>query len=110
MKRIRISTFLPLFIAAVFGALLFCTSQSVQKASHLMDETTAAMEREREALHVLGADWDYLTTPARLAARAARYLKLSNCGAVARDASALPPLPSEQGGIQHAAAGKGGGQ
>lgn len=66
MKLFRISTILTLLIAAVFGILLFWTSQDVQKQERELAKAKAALTQEREAIRVLSVEWDYLNRPQRL--------------------------------------------
>lgn len=66
MKLFRISTILTLLIAAVFGVLLFWTSQDVQKKERELAKTKAELAQERETVRVLSVEWDYLNRPQRL--------------------------------------------
>lgn len=62
----RLSGILCLAIAAVSGALLFKTSQSVQRAERDLSEVTSSVAVEKESLRILTAEWDYLNRPERL--------------------------------------------
>jgi hypothetical protein len=66
MKLFRISTILTLLIAAVFGVLLFWTSQDVQKQERELAKAKRALAQERETIRVLSVEWDYLNRPQRL--------------------------------------------
>lgn len=62
----RLSGLLAIIIAAFLGALLFQTSQSVQKAEKRLSEISRNTSNEQESLRVLTAEWDYLNRPERL--------------------------------------------
>lgn len=66
MRLFRISNILTLAIAAVFGVLLFWTSQDVQKKERELAKSKAELAQEEETLRVLSVEWDYLNRPQRL--------------------------------------------
>ena len=73
---IRLGTVLTLGLAGAVGIGLFYAKHRVQA---LENELTALQQQivdDREAIHVLKAEWSYLNDPARLAALSRRYLEL----------------------------------
>lgn len=64
----RLSGLLSIVLAVVCGALLFWTSQSVQRAEQQLSEFSHYKVSEGESLRVLSAEWDYLNRPERLEA------------------------------------------
>src|SRR5688572_26982177 len=66
MKLFRISNILTLAVAAMFGVLLFWTSQDVQKKERVLAKSKAELAQEQETVRVLSVEWDYLNRPQRL--------------------------------------------
>ena len=62
----RLSGLLMIAMATVFGALLFLTSQSVQRSEQDLSKISQTALQEEESLRVLSAEWDYLNRPQRL--------------------------------------------
>ena len=62
----RLSGLFCLAMSVVMGALLFQTSQSVQRAEQELAEARDKSAAEKESLRVLTAEWDYLNRPERL--------------------------------------------
>ena len=62
----RLSGLLCLAMSVVMGALLFQTSQSVQRAEQDLAEARDQAASEKDSLRVLTAEWDYLNRPERL--------------------------------------------
>ena len=62
----RLSGLLCLGIAIAAGALLFQTSQSVQRAEYELSQAQGHVGTEKESLRILTAEWDYLNRPERL--------------------------------------------
>lgn len=60
-------------LAAVLGAGLLYTSQSVQDATDELNQLDSAIMAEKEALDVLNAEWEYLNSPQRLEKLAQQY-------------------------------------
>ena len=92
MKFFRISNFLSLALAVVFGVLLFWTSQSVQQAERKRSRVSHAVMQEEEFIRVLETEWDYLNRPERLETLARDYLQISRPGGetVVEDAASIP--------------------
>ena len=62
----RLSGVFSIMLATFCGALLFWTSQSVQRAERKLSEVSKYTLNEGESLRVLSAEWDYLNRPERL--------------------------------------------
>jgi hypothetical protein len=78
---IRLSTLSGYVLAVAAATALFWTSQTVQKAEDRLERVRHDLARERESLHVLRAEWDYLNRPERIEALARKYLKMEPAGA-----------------------------
>lgn len=72
----RKSTFLWMILAAVCGIMLFHTSQKVNDGRTTLAGIKTAVQKEKETLRVLQAEWSYLNQPERLDRLARQYLKL----------------------------------
>lgn len=97
---IRLSTLSGYALAIVAAMALFWTSQTVQKAEDRLERVRHDLARERESLHVLHAEWDYLNRPERIEALARKYLKMEPAGAstlIARAGDLPAPALSEVG-------------
>lgn len=68
-------TMLVWCFAVCAGVLLFWTSGEVQKAEEKQIILSRSLVKERERIHVLNAEWNYLNNPAYLEAMAERYLE-----------------------------------
>ncbi len=77
LRFLRTSTLLALAGALAAGALLFWTSQSVQRAEDKLARLEKAVAAERQALRVLRAEWAYLNRPDRLEELAGDHLGLA---------------------------------
>ncbi|HPD82951.1 MAG: hypothetical protein R3D88_03000 [Alphaproteobacteria bacterium] len=62
----RLSGLFSICLAVLCGALLFWTSQSVQRADQKLSQLEQENNSEIESLRVLSAEWDYLNRPERL--------------------------------------------
>jgi len=74
MKR-NMKTFLVLG-TILMGALLLQTKFTVQEKANELRSLAAQIHRDREALHVLDAEWAYKTSPAKLQEQSLNYLAL----------------------------------
>ncbi len=92
MKKVRLSVLFAVILAALSGAALFWTSQSVQQAEDDLRRAEREVVREQESLRVLRAEWDYLNSPERLEELALDYLDMvpPGGGEVLPDAALLP--------------------
>lgn len=88
---------LALFAAAV--GLLFQIAHAVEDLESRLRATQEQIHRDREAVHVLRAEWSYLNRPERIARLAERHLEMMPLTAtnISR-ISALPPRPEDMGG------------
>jgi len=70
----RISTLI--WIAAIAAAIfvLYEVKYEVQSLKNQVAETSRHLEAEKEALHVVAAEWAYLNRPDRLQQLASKYL------------------------------------
>lgn len=68
------------------SATLYHTSYRVQDMAQHLSTLDAAQIAEQESIHVLEAEWSYLTSPARLQKLTAKYLPLRTA-AIAQIAS-----------------------
>lgn len=95
MKIFRVSTLLIILGAGVAGTMLFWTSQNVQEKQDALRTTQQALAKEKQAIRVLRAEWDYLNRPERLEALADEYLRLKPPGAeqLVSSPEALPMPP-----------------
>lgn len=104
MSLFRISSLLALSAAAISGALLFWTSQSVQQEETRLRALEKAYRSEERAIRVLSAEWDYLNRPDRIEALARKYLNMTapGAGGMVDDPASLPAVRTDgvPGGAQ----------
>jgi hypothetical protein len=72
----RITTLLSIALISALVAGLYHLKQRVQGAERRLATVNLAIARDRQAIHVLRAEWAYLVRPSRLARLSARHLKL----------------------------------
>lgn len=75
MKRITALIWMLVIVGATF--LLYSVKYEVQSLRAQMAEVSAELAREREALNVVSAEWEYLNRPERLRALSQKYLATS---------------------------------
>ncbi len=95
MRLFSISTLLSIAGAVAAGALLFWTSQSVQREESRLASLNKSVANENQSIRVLRAEWDYLNRPDRLEILATEYLGMSSSAAaftVRNDVSSLPEI------------------
>lgn len=96
---IRKSTLFWCVLALGSSAILYHTSYRVQALQSELGEVNAQIASEQERIHVLNAEWAYLTTPARIQKLAARHLptqapaKTYQVVSMAELTKQLPPRP-----------------
>lgn len=73
---IRRSTILTLLVAIGLGFGLFRLTYEVQTLEGELSRVNRAVAAEREATHVLQAEWSYLNEPTRLEALTKKHLSL----------------------------------
>ncbi len=71
---IRPATVLIVLLAASLSLTLFVVKYQVQDFEGELVEYNRALTDDRQAIHVLKAEWSYLNQPARLRNLAERYL------------------------------------
>lgn len=105
MKGMKIRTFVIFGFASLAGAALLHTSQSVQQAEERLAVIDAEIQKERDTIHMLNAEWEYLNRPERLEKLAQEFLGLvppspeTMTDTMVRETVALPekPLLEEEG-------------
>ena len=70
----KLSTVMWMFVIVVASFMLYKVKYQVQTLKNEVAATSRELEKEREALHVVNAEWAYLNRPARLQQLAAKYL------------------------------------
>jgi hypothetical protein len=74
---IRASQILFWFGLSIAASLaLYHTSDRTRELDHQLRDIDAAIEGERESIHVLNAEWVYLANPARVEAETKKHLAL----------------------------------
>ena len=73
---IRRATVVWTVLAILAGTGLFRVKYEVQAREEQLAELNRALERNREAIHILRAEWAYLNRPERLAELNRRHLGL----------------------------------
>jgi hypothetical protein len=74
----RFSTLIWIAIIAVATFALYQAKYEVQSLKSQVAETTHKLEAEKQALHVIAAEWAYLNRPDRLQQLADKYLASSD--------------------------------
>lgn len=74
----RLSTVIWIVVIAVAVFMLYMVKYQVQSLKTQVAQTARELEAEREALHVVSAEWSYLNRPERLKTLAAKYLAASD--------------------------------
>ena len=94
-----------LMVAALaIGAVLYQVSYAVEGMHADLDRLNQRIRADREAIHVLQAEWSYLNQPQRLAKLSERYLGMAPADASRIvDASALAPPAAADGALIAAA-------
>jgi cell division protein FtsL len=95
---LQASVFLAMCVS---GGVLMHVSQSVRRAERDLARLDLSIEREKEALRVLDAEWSMLNSPERIEALAKRYLDLDlpDAAQLVSDPKKLEALQAEQEGI-----------
>lgn len=74
--KYRATGFVVMGVIALAQVGLYLVKYGVQDVQQKVAETQTALKKERDALHLLGAEWAYLNRPERLKELSARYLEL----------------------------------
>ncbi|MBL8808429.1 MAG: hypothetical protein JNN22_16400 [Rhodospirillales bacterium] len=92
---IRIATWLWILVAGLMGYGLYQLKHEVIALENDLSRLNRQIVQEQENIHVLKAEWSYVTQPARLQALAQRFLDLQPMAPrqFAR-LDALPALPA----------------
>ncbi len=64
------------FFSVITSVALYHTSYHVQALEKQLDDTRRQIESERASIHVLKAEWAYLTNPERIESAARRHLAM----------------------------------
>lgn len=72
----RVSLVIWLIVAVGVAVGLYHVTYEAQKLEERLQQVRGAVKKEREALHVLEAEWSYLNRPARLARLAEEHLNM----------------------------------
>jgi hypothetical protein len=73
----RISTVVWLLVIVIAAFMLYKVKYEVQTLKTQVAETSHQLEQEKQALHVVAAEWAYLNRPDRLQKLAVKYLASS---------------------------------
>lgn len=86
-------TFVWLFLVVLAGTGLFLVKHEVQDLEEKLARYDEDIAKDREAIHVLRAEWAYLTQPDRLSKLAQRHLGLKPpaAGQIVESLDVLPP-------------------
>lgn len=95
MKLMKPRNFLTFALAALSGAVLLHTSQSVQHAENRLEILRSSIAHEQEQVRVLRAEWESLNRPERLERLAKEYLDMHapQIQTLVEDAESVPPPP-----------------
>lgn len=96
----RIGTWFWVGVVFMAALGLYSVKYKVQSLHEQVEDVAKQIRDEREAMHVLSAEWAYLTRSERLSALAKKHLGMNALPAAAiADVAALPPaLQSGQDG------------
>jgi cell division protein FtsL len=72
----RQSTLLFVFLALVVGFVLFKVKYEVVEIEQKLAQAQHQIDRERENIHILRAEWSHLNEPKRLQKLAGKYLDI----------------------------------
>ena len=70
----RLSPLVWMVVIVIAAFMLYKVKYQVQALKTQVAETSHELEREKQALHVVAAEWAYLNRPERLQKLAAKYL------------------------------------
>lgn len=69
---------LAIIVVAVAGMMVFTIKEKAALLSYQLNETLRQCKNEEDKIHILQAEFAYLSSPMRLSVIAANYLKLSS--------------------------------
>ncbi len=73
----RHTTALALLLAGILSLALFSVKYQVQDLEQELDALNRSIAADRQAIHVLNAEWSHLNNPDRLRVLSDRYLGLT---------------------------------
>jgi len=74
----RLSTLLWMLVIVAAAFMVYMAKYQVQSVKTQVADTARELEHEKEALHVVAAEWAYLNRPDRLQQLAEKYLSSSD--------------------------------
>ena len=77
---IRLATVVWLALVACAGLGMFEVKYAVMDLEETLAKTNRAIDADQDAIHVLKAEWSYLTQPSRLNELSRKYLDLKPMG------------------------------
>lgn len=89
---LRFTTLFSMAIGALLAVFVFAIKYEVQDLEAEFSRLSRSIERERQAIHVLTAEWSHLNEPARLRTLARDQLGLDRLGVDRLGALDLLPL------------------
>ena len=92
----RSSTFLSLILVCGLGFGLFKVKYEVQSLEEDLAKINRQIATDQDAIHVLKAEWSYLTQPVRIGDMAARHLALQPVTAAQMGSFDQLPLKSDR--------------
>jgi hypothetical protein len=95
--KYRVTGFIVMGCLTLGAVGLYLVKYWVQDVKQQVMTTRTALKKERESLHLLGAEWAYLNRPERLKRLSAHYLALQSVKSTQYVAySQLPEMPVPQ--------------
>ena len=80
--NLRVSTILGFLVCAALAFGLYLVKYAVQDVQNDLASRRAELASEREAIHLLNAEWAYLTRPERLEELQQKHLSLQTISSV----------------------------
>lgn len=71
----RLSTLVWMLVVVISSFVLYRVKYEVQSLRMQVADISHELEKERESLHVVAAEWAYLNRPERIKSLAAKYLQ-----------------------------------
>jgi len=91
----RLSTLVWMVVIVVASFMLYKVKYQVQAIKTQVAETERELEQEKQAMHVVAAEWAYLNRPERLQKLAAKYLPSADMTVEQVAEVAAIPFPSQ---------------
>jgi cell division protein FtsL len=101
----RLSPFVWMVVIVVAAFMLYKVKYQVQALKVQVAETAHELEQEKQAMHVVAAEWAYLNRPDRLQKLATKYLgtsemtvgQIAQVGAIPFPGQNLASIDNEEG-------------